>query len=106
MPVTLPRETSGSDAIPAAVRRAELIWRNPHRKNAALALPASAFSEADMHGAEARRRCIDPFLAQLFDGTVDGRINSPLLSVGSDLARTMLGDAPGSVWVRPTTTCR
>ncbi|MCJ2072597.1 D-serine ammonia-lyase [Methylobacterium sp. J-030] len=111
MTVTLPRETSGDGAIPAAVRRAEpVVWRNPHRKDAASVLAASAFSEADMHGAEARWRRFDPLLAQLFEGTEDGRIDSPLLPVASDLARTLLGDAPGSVWVKadhdlPVTGC-
>ena len=111
MTVTLPRETSGDDAIPAAVRRAEpIVWRNPHRREAASVLAASAFSEADMQGAEARWRRFDPLLAALFEGTADGRIDSPLLPVASDLARTMLGDAPGSVWVKadhdlPVTGC-
>ncbi|MDP4025189.1 D-serine ammonia-lyase [Methylobacterium sp. NEAU 140] len=111
MTVTLPRETSGDDAIPAAVRRAEpIVWRNPHRRDAASVLAGSAFSEADMHGAEARWRRFDPLLAELFEGTEDGRIDSPLLPVASDLARTVLGDAPGSVWVKadhdlPVTGC-
>ncbi|WP_267360590.1 MULTISPECIES: D-serine ammonia-lyase [unclassified Methylobacterium] len=106
-----PRGTSGEPPIPAPVRRAEpTVWRNPHRQDAAAVLAASAFSEADMRQAEARWRRFDPLLAQLFDGTEDGRIDSPLLPVAPDLSRTLLGDAPGSVWVKadhdlPVTGC-
>jgi D-serine dehydratase len=106
-----PRETSDDGAIPAPVRRAEpVVWRNPHRGDAASVMAASAFSEADMRHAEARWRRFDPLLARLFDGTADGRIDSPLLPVGSDLARTLLGAPPGSVWVKadhdlPVTGC-
>ncbi|MCJ2023150.1 D-serine ammonia-lyase [Methylobacterium sp. J-067] len=111
MTATLPRETSGDDAIPAAVRRAEpIVWRNPHRGCAASVLAASAFSKADMRGAEARWRRFDPLLAKLFAGTQDGRIDSPLLPLPADLARRVLGGAPGSVWVKadhdlPVTGC-
>lgn len=106
-----PRMTSGEGPIPAPVRRAEpTIWRNPHRRDAASVLAASAFSEADMRGAEARWRRFAPLLAALFDGTDEGRIDSPLLPVAPDLARTLLGGAPGSVWVKadhdlPVTGC-
>ena len=105
------RETSADDGIPAPVRRAEpTVWRNPHRRDAASVLAASTFSEADMRGAAARWRRFDPLLAQLFEGTEDGRIDSPLLPVPSNLARTLLGGAPGSVWVKadhdlPVTGC-
>jgi D-serine dehydratase len=107
----LPRETSEDGAIPASVRRAEpTVWRNPHRSASAPVLAASVFSEADMRRAEARWRRFDPLLAQLFDGTQDGRIDSPLLPVASDLARTLLGGASGSVWIKadhdlPVTGC-
>ena len=106
-----PRMTSGEGPIPAPVRRAEpTIWRNPHRRDAASVLAASAFSEADMRGAEARWRRFAPLLAALFDGTDEGRIDSPLLPVAPDLARTLRGGAPGSVWVKadhdlPVTGC-
>ncbi|SDN53439.1 D-serine ammonia-lyase [Methylobacterium phyllostachyos] len=106
-----PNATSREQAIPAPVRRAEpIVWRNPHRRDAASVLAASAFSAADMRRAEARWRRFDPLLAQLFEGTQDGRIDSPLLPVPSDLAGSILGDAPGSVWVKadhdlPVTGC-
>ena len=106
-----PRGTSGELTIPAPVRRAEpTVWRNPHRRDAAAVLAASAFSEADMRRAEARWRRFAPLLAQLFDGTEDGRIDSPLLPVAADLGRTMLGDGKGAVWVKadhdlPVTGC-
>jgi D-serine dehydratase len=107
----LPREARGDGVIPAPVRRAEpVVWRNPHRRDAATVLAAAAFSEADMRGAEARWRRFDPLLARLFEGTEGGRIDSPLLPVGSELARALLGDTPGSVWVKadhdlPVTGC-
>lgn len=106
-----PRGTSGELTIPPPVRRAEpTVWRNPHRRDAAAVLAASAFSEADMRRAEARWRRFAPLLAQLFDGTEDGRIDSPLLPVAADLGRTMLGDGEGAVWVKadhdlPVTGC-
>jgi D-serine dehydratase len=106
-----PRETAGDTAIPAPVRRAEpTVWRNPHRRDAASVLAASAFSEADMRGAEARWRRFDPLLAALFEGTENGRIDSPLVPFAPDLVRALPGGVPGSVWVKadhdlPVTGC-
>jgi D-serine dehydratase len=109
--IALPHGTSDEGGVPAAVRRAEpTVWHNPHRGDAASVLAASAFADADMRRAEARWRRFAPLLAQLFDGTEHGRIDSPLTPVAPGLARTLLGASAGTVWVKadhdlPVTGC-
>lgn len=107
MPKTLP----SGPALPPAVLRAEpTVWRNPHRRSSAAVLPDLALAEADMRAAAARWHRFAPLLARLFDGLDGGRIDSPLTALPPAVAESVLGGAPGAVWVKadhdlPVTGC-
>ncbi|WP_373324927.1 D-serine ammonia-lyase [Methylobacterium organophilum] len=111
MPAAGPEPRPPGPAVPAPVLRAEpTVWFNPRRGEAAAILPGLALAEVDMRSAQARWRRFDPLLARLFDGLEDGRIDSPLIPLPPETARSILHGAPGAVWVKadhdlPVTGC-
>lgn len=106
-----PQTLLSGHALPAAVLRAEpTVWRNPHRRGSAAVLPGLALAETDMRAAAARWHRFAPLLARLFDGLEGGRIDSPLTALPPAVAESVLGGAPGAVWVKadhdlPVTGC-
>ncbi len=90
------------EVVPAEVRAGlPTVWRNPRLLPTAEVLPTLPVQRRDVEEAQARWRRFAPLLQRLFPEltAAAGRIDSPLIALEDDFARTVLGGA-GRVLVK------
>lgn len=100
---TIPSAQHVSGGVPDQVRAGKpVVWFNPHLRPATQAFDTVDLPVSGVGSAAERWRRFAPLLARLFPDArkAEGRIDSPLLSLSSELCAHVTGNLPGAILVK------